>query len=103
MTRTQRAKDYAVIGERATRLAPEHEVLLTTDAERLRQLAPSYGFGAHRPSVRAARVGQEACGKGNDSLVRSGQPPVLRAEPRECLEVQPGRELIGVEPCSIHP
>jgi hypothetical protein len=57
MKRTQRAKDYAVIGELATRLAPEREILLTTDVERLLQLAPSYGVGVHRPSVRAARAG----------------------------------------------
>jgi hypothetical protein len=57
MKRTQRAKDYAVIGELATRLAPAREILLTTDAERLLQLAPSYGVGVRRPSVRAARVG----------------------------------------------
>jgi hypothetical protein len=34
--------------------------------------------------------------------VRRGQPPVLRAEPRECREVRPGREGLGVEPCSIN-
>jgi hypothetical protein len=57
MKRTQRAKDYAVIGELATRLPPEREILVTTDAERLLQLAPSHGAGVRRTSVRAARAG----------------------------------------------
>lgn len=57
MKRTQRAKDYAVIGELATRLPPEREILVTTDADRLLQLAPSYGAGVRRAAVRAARAG----------------------------------------------
>jgi hypothetical protein len=54
MKRTQRAKDYAVIGELAARLPPAQEVLLTTDPDRLMQLAPDYGDGVTRPAVRAA-------------------------------------------------
>jgi hypothetical protein len=57
MKRTQRAKDYAVIGELATRLPPEREVLLTTDPDRLLRLAPVHGQGARRPAVRAALAG----------------------------------------------
>lgn len=57
MKRTQRAKDYAVIGELAARLPPEREVVLTTDPDRLMQLAPTYGRGEARPAVRAAVAG----------------------------------------------
>jgi hypothetical protein len=57
MKRTQRAKDYAVIGELAAGLPPEREILLTTDPDRLLQLAPRYGGGIARPPVRAAVTG----------------------------------------------
>ncbi|CAN5825773.1 hypothetical protein BH24ACI5_BH24ACI5_23770 [soil metagenome] len=39
MKQTQRAKDYAVIGELATRLPPALELLVTTDPDRLLDLA----------------------------------------------------------------
>ncbi|CAN5886072.1 hypothetical protein BH24ACI5_BH24ACI5_23300 [soil metagenome] len=57
MKRTQRAKDYAVIGELAARLPPAQEILLTTDPDRLMQLAPEYGAGVTRPAVEAALAG----------------------------------------------
>jgi hypothetical protein len=57
MKRTQRAKDYAVIGELATRLPPAREIQVTTDLERLLQLAPAHGAGVHRDAVRAAVAG----------------------------------------------
>jgi len=57
MKRTQRAKDYAVIGELAARLPPAQEILLTTDPDRLLQLAPEHGEGVLRPAVQAARAG----------------------------------------------
>jgi hypothetical protein len=54
MKQTQRAKDYAVIGELATRLPPEREIELTTDPDRILALAPMYGRSSARPAVRAA-------------------------------------------------
>lgn len=54
MKRTQRAKDYSVIGELASQLPPEREILLTTDPDRLMALAPGYGEGVARAAVRAA-------------------------------------------------
>jgi hypothetical protein len=57
MKQTQRAKDYAVIGELAARLPPEQEIFLTTDPDRLMTLAQTYGDNATRPSVRAAATG----------------------------------------------
>jgi hypothetical protein len=57
MKRTQRVKDYAVIGELAGRLPPAREIRLTTDPDRLLQLAPEYGRDVSRPAVRAALAG----------------------------------------------
>ena len=57
MKRTQRAKDYAVIGELAGRLPPPEELLHTTDPDRLMQLAPAYGGGVGRAAVSAALSG----------------------------------------------
>lgn len=57
MKQTQRAKDYAVIGELASRLAPEREVELTTDPDRLLVLAPRIGSQSRRPAVQAAARG----------------------------------------------
>jgi hypothetical protein len=57
MKQTQRAKDYAVIGELAARLPPEKEIRLTTDPDRLMRLAPDYGQGLSRPAIVAASSG----------------------------------------------
>ena len=57
MKRTQRAKDYAIIGELAARLPPAQELRLTTDPDRLLRLAPRYGGGLERGAVRAAVAG----------------------------------------------
>lgn len=54
MKYTQRAKDYAVIGELAARLAPEREIALSTDPDRLLALAPTHGLGSGRAAVEAA-------------------------------------------------
>src|SRR6266849_7719350 len=43
MKQTQRAKDYSVIGELATRLPPEREIEVTTDPNRIIALAPMFG------------------------------------------------------------
>ncbi|HUP21898.1 MAG TPA: hypothetical protein VNB06_03045 [Thermoanaerobaculia bacterium] len=57
MKQTQRAKDYAVIGELARRLEPELELRWTTDPDRVLELAPELGAGSSRPAVAAARTG----------------------------------------------
>lgn len=57
MKRTQRAKDYAVIGELAALLPPEREIELTTDPDRIQSLAPSIGAASRRPAVRAVLSG----------------------------------------------
>ena len=59
LKRTQRAKDYPILGELARRLPPEIEVELTTDAERVLELAPVHGHGSTRPAVQAALAGDE--------------------------------------------
>lgn len=54
MKQTQRAKDYAVIGPLAALLPPEREVELTTDPDRVLDLAPRVGARSRRPAVTAA-------------------------------------------------
>jgi len=56
LKQTQRAKDYAVIGELATQLPPESEIEMTTDPDRIIALAPMFGLTSSRPAVRAARA-----------------------------------------------
>jgi hypothetical protein len=56
MKQSQRAKDYAVIGELARRLPPERELELTTDPDRILALAPAFP-SCDRPAARAARRG----------------------------------------------
>lgn len=56
MKRTQRAKDYAVIGELAKQLPPTQEILVTTDPDRIMLLVGEYGAGVSRPAVVAARA-----------------------------------------------
>ncbi len=60
LKQTQRAKDYAVIGELATRLPPQREIEVTTDPDRIIALAPMFGHASSRPAVRAARVDRHA-------------------------------------------
>jgi hypothetical protein len=55
MKQTQRAKDYAIIGELARRLPPERELALTTDVDRVLELAAQYP--SDRLAARAARRG----------------------------------------------
>lgn len=57
MKQTQRAKDYAVIGELAKLLPPEKELEFTTDPDRIIALARNYSASVERPSVRAATKG----------------------------------------------
>src|SRR6185436_10324747 len=56
MKQTQRAKDYAVIGELARRLPPDRELALTTDPDRILALAPELPEST-RPAARVARAG----------------------------------------------
>lgn len=58
LKRTQRAKDYPVIGELARLLPPERELELTTDPDRVLALAGSHGGSSTRPAVRAALAGR---------------------------------------------
>lgn len=57
MKRTQRAKDYPVIAELARRLPPEREIELTTDPDRIIELARRFGHASDRPVITAARRG----------------------------------------------
>jgi hypothetical protein len=57
MKQTQRAKDYAVIAELASRLPPDVEVELTTDPDRLLSLAPAHAARSRRGAVQAAAGG----------------------------------------------
>jgi hypothetical protein len=58
MKRTQRAKDYPVIGELARLLSGEREIEMTTDPDRILALAPSYGKGSARSPVKIALAGR---------------------------------------------
>lgn len=55
MKQTQRAKDYPVIGELARRLPPDEELALTTDPDRILELAARSTADTKREVVRAAR------------------------------------------------
>jgi hypothetical protein len=57
MKQTQRAKDYAVIGELATLLPPEREIERTTDPDRIIALGPAFGSSSQRPVARLAAAG----------------------------------------------
>lgn len=54
MKQTQRAKDYPVIGELARLLTPAQELELTTDPDRILELAPRLAAASKRPAARAA-------------------------------------------------
>jgi hypothetical protein len=59
MKYTQRAKDYPAIAELARLLPPEKEVELTTDPDRILELAPRFGAASKRFSVKAAQAGED--------------------------------------------
>ncbi len=59
MKHTQRAKDYAVIGELARLLPPEREIDLTTDPDRIVALAATLGRWSQRPVARLAATGAD--------------------------------------------
>jgi hypothetical protein len=58
MKQTQRAKDYAVIGELATLVPPEREIELTTDPDRIIALAKTLR-SSQRPVARLAATGAD--------------------------------------------
>lgn len=58
MKQTQRAKDYPIIAELARRLAPELELQLTTDPDRIIELAQKVLVASERRSVQVARSGR---------------------------------------------
>jgi hypothetical protein len=62
MKQTQRAKDYAVIGELATLLPPEREIELTTDPDRIIALAGTSGRSSQRLVARLAATGADRHG-----------------------------------------
>lgn len=86
MKRTQRAKDYPVIGELARRLPPEREVELTTDPDRVLALAAAHGAGSERRAVVVAREGRGrwavvvALAEEADRLQRTDRRRVARYE-----------------------
>lgn len=58
MKQTQRAKDYPALAALARLLPPERELALTTDPDRVLELAAGHGEGSRRPCVVAARQGR---------------------------------------------
>lgn len=58
MKKTQRAKDYPIIGELARLLPPELELECSTDPDRILELANTRTQPSARPSVAAAREGK---------------------------------------------
>jgi hypothetical protein len=59
MKQTQRAKDFAVIGELARLLPPEREIELTTDPDRIIALAMTFGGSSQRPVAHLAATGAD--------------------------------------------
>lgn len=57
MKQTQRAQDYPFVAGLAGLLPPEREIELTTDPDRLLELAGRFGGASPRPAVSAARDG----------------------------------------------
>lgn len=57
MKLTQRAKDYAVVGELASLLPPKREIAFTTNPDRIIALASAHGASSSRPAVLAAMAG----------------------------------------------
>jgi len=58
LKQTQRAKDYPVIGELSRLLPPQRELELTTDPDRILELAPHFGGDSRRESVGLVRRGR---------------------------------------------
>lgn len=99
MKRTQRAKDYPVIGELARHLPPESEIELSTDPDRVLALAATHGVGCERPAVEAAREGRGrravvvALAEEADRLQREDRERVERYERAAARYLQAVRRL----------
>ena len=59
LKRTDRRKDYVVIGEAARQLPAHREIEFSLDPDRIIELAPTYGTASTRPCVRAALRGED--------------------------------------------
>lgn len=81
---TQRAKDYPVIGALARLLAPADELMVTTDPDRVLELAPGHGKGMQREAVQLAFAGRPrddvvvALARENDRLQQADRARVER-------------------------
>ncbi len=83
MKQTQRAKDYPVIGELARRLAPDLELELTTDPDRVLDLAAEHGRTSRRSAVRAA-----VAGRGRSTVVVALAEEIDRLQQRDRARVE---------------
>ncbi len=83
MKRTQRAKDYPVIGELARLLTPASELELTTDPDRILELAGDHGDASRRPAVQAA-----ARGRGRLAVVVALAEEIDRFQQRDRARVE---------------
>jgi hypothetical protein len=59
LKQTQRAKDYAVIGELARRLPPASEILYTTDVDRILELSAQFPDCPRKPARAALQGGRD--------------------------------------------
>jgi hypothetical protein len=84
MKRTQRAKDYAVIGELARLLPPEREIELTTDPDRIIELAPACGQASGREAVTCALAGGD---RETVAVALAREANALQEADRERVEV----------------
>lgn len=82
MKQTQRAKDYAVIGELSARLPPAQEILLTTDPDRILELATDAGAD---PSGRARRGAWRPRRRGGGTRTGAGRTPARGCRAHEGL------------------
>ena len=78
MKQTQRAKDYPVIGELARLLPDAEEIDVTTDPDRILELAPRFGKGSSRPAVIAA-----VRGAGREEIVVALAREINRLQERD--------------------
>jgi len=83
MKQTQRAKDYAVIGELARLLPEDEEIELTTDPDRILALASRHGKKSTRSAVEAALRG---AGREDVVIALAQEINALQEEDRKRLE-----------------
>ncbi len=83
MKRTQRAKDYPVIGELARLLPGEREIFYTTDPDRILELSGRWGQGVNRLPVQEAVRG---CSREDVVVALARETNKLQEEDRMRLE-----------------